>query len=586
MPSKRHVTIWCTLARSLGVNQKTLSNVNQVTEVDFFYKTLPSLGKDLDRGLCGQFVLTSPFKRQARSALPQFLYELFILVFNKDGSIRENTRKIQELRQLLMLFYKFETPFSANDIAEGERKFVENDARVMTSDFPFGITEVRKHMLSLLPDDPMDIRCHHSNGATADRVSGYDKRVKRRYIPSLMKTYNVPYFFNTLDHSLDWSSRYETLTTEPTARLSFVPKDSRGPRAICMEPHERMYVQKGLQTLLYDHIERYSPAKGYINFTDQGVNQRLAYEASISGAYATIDLKDASDLVSWNLLRLLVSPVWFRALQSTRSPIVTLPSLSTIQINKFASMGSALCFPLEAMLFWSIAKTVCPEVYVYGDDIIVPNEFATDVITALTAYGLAINFDKTLTTGLFRESCGAEYYDGYDITYAKCKSFDAIEFIAFCNNVTRKFGTTVSDPLIKVFEFDNGPVYRSPIAELIYEDALVFYTDTALVNNDVFFKRRWSTDLQSYQTRRLTYVARKKGTNHPSVNNDYDFFYDWLTERSSLMPTADKFWSKLTDDLPLQASYSITNCILCIPDIISADIDRGEVSLQYKYTWV
>jgi hypothetical protein len=56
------------------------------------------------------------------------------------------------------------------------------------------------------------------------------------------------------------------------------------------------------------------------------------------------------------------------------------------------------------------------KVRVYGDDIIVPVEFALAVHDELENFGFRVNVDKSFWTGKFRESCGKEYYDGHDIT--------------------------------------------------------------------------------------------------------------------------------------------------------------------------
>ena len=53
---------------------------------------------------------------------------------------------------------------------------------------------------------------------------------------------------------------------------------------------------------------------------------------------------------------------------------------------------------------------------VYGDDIIVPVEYVQAVITALEAFGLKVNRDKSFWNGKFRESCGGDFYAGRWIT--------------------------------------------------------------------------------------------------------------------------------------------------------------------------
>jgi len=96
-------------------------------------------------------------------------------------------------------------------------------------------------------------------------------------------------------------------------------------------------------------------------------------------------------------------------------------------------MGSATCFPVEAMVFLTVVllgiqdslsrsltkgdlKTILRKVRVYGDDIIVPVEHVRSVVDSLEAFGLKVNTRKSFWTGKFRESCGKDYYAGSDVT--------------------------------------------------------------------------------------------------------------------------------------------------------------------------
>jgi hypothetical protein len=548
--SKRHAALWLALAIHQSVNPRSIATFNKrsLDRDDFFTTTLPSLGKDLERGLQGRFVLTSAFKKQRNTMLPQFLYELFIQVFDKEGYIRERPSGIRPLRQLLMMFYKFEMPFNDSDVAEANQSFIDRDQCVKNSHWPEGLAETRKIFCSLLPSDPLDIKPHHSNGASSIPISNVYKRTVRRYIPSLMELYGPKYFFNTLQHAKNWCSVNKTVIGHPHSTIVQVPKDSRGPRTICMEPPEIMFIQKGLQTKLYDHIEKYSPAKGYINFTDQSINRQLAYTSSIDRSLVTIDLKDASDMVSWDLLRYLCPPEWYAAFKATRSTHACVDS-KNIELKKFAPMGSALCFPVEAMIFWSILRTITSEVWVYGDDIVVRIEYAHDCIKALESYGLLINYDKTLISGFFRESCGADYYKGEDISYIKCKSYDALRYIAFCNLISEAYGFAVSDKMLALHEEEHGPVMRHPLSYRDNPESFVYYTDR-LSSSDVFFKRRWNSDYQKFEKR------WKKASALPETNKklkkiehfykpvDDDALFDWFTvTNSDLEPESDSDWN-------------------------------------------
>lgn len=550
---KRHAALWRALAIHLDTKPKSLSAAERRSQrLEFYHVELPSLGKDLEHGLQGTFLLSSPFfKRQRGSALPRFLYEFFILIFEKDGSIREYPEGIRDLRQLLMMFYKFEMPLDQKLVNEANQAFIDRDKEVKTTDYPWGLEQVRLNFLSLMPSDPLDIRPHHSDGASAHGYNNNEKRYVKRVMYPLMDTYGANYFFNSSLHAHNWASSSKTVVAPQRSKTTQVPKDSRGPRTICMEPHELMFIQKGLQVKLYDHIENHSPARGYVNFTDQTVNQRLAFVGSLNRSIATIDLKDASDMVPWDLIRLLVPPEWYVALKATRSA-ETLIDGKIVALNKYAPMGSALCFPIEAMLFWAICKTVAPQVWVYGDDIIVDIDYAHECIKALESYGLRINHSKTLIEGFFRESCGADYYKGMDITYLKCKSYDNLSYVPFCNLITERYGLELAH---KFLDEASKPheVYRQPLSMASKPSPLVFYTDR-LCSSDVFFRRRWNGDLQVFEKRRLSSSTIRKETSRETYNGyrqlDDDMLFDWHTIAcSDIEPVSDRVFEILGRDL-------------------------------------
>jgi hypothetical protein len=177
-----------------------------------------------------------------------------------------------------------------------------------------------------------------------------------------------------------------------------------------------------------------------MSWESQVPNQELALSGSLPyGESATLDLSDASDLVSNRLVEWMLRdfPFLNEAVQATRSETANVLD-GTIVLSKFASMGSALCFPIESMVFTTIAflglrdayPRVRPEallrvfqgkVRIYGDDIIVPVRAAQSVVRNLEAYGLKVNRSKSFWTGMFRESCGKDYFAGVDVTFVKCR---------------------------------------------------------------------------------------------------------------------------------------------------------------------
>jgi len=214
-----------------------------------------------------------------------------------------------------------------------------------------------------------------------------------------------------------------------TAKVVLVPKDSRGPRLISMEPLEIQWIQQGQMKLLVETLESHQLTRGQVNFSNQEVNRSLALEASRHGNLVTLDMKDASDRVSQHLVWTLFPLNWVRALEASRSSETKLPSGKIVKLHKFAPMGSAVCFPIEALCFWALAvslimtkkpsltmRQAAKLVWVYGDDIITYRINYSEVMQMLEKVGLLFNQSKCCTSGFFRESCGLDAYKGVVVT--------------------------------------------------------------------------------------------------------------------------------------------------------------------------
>jgi hypothetical protein len=173
---------------------------------------------------------------------------------------------------------------------------------------------------------------------------------------------------------------------------------------------------------------------GSLGFTDQTISQSLARQGSLDGLTATLDLSEASDRVSLRFVEAMLEPwpLLKEAVMACRSQRADVPGHGVITLAKFVSMGSALCFPIEAMAFLAIIfssqhragnyrlaykdrSRFLRQVRVYGDDIVVPVGITQSVVNELSYYGLKVNQHKSFSTGKFRESCGGDFYNGYDV---------------------------------------------------------------------------------------------------------------------------------------------------------------------------
>jgi len=231
------------------------------------------------------------------------------------------------------------------------------------------------------------------------------------------------YFCASIGHVCDTYDSFDTVTnTDHSAKVILVPKDSRGPRLISCEPVDFQWIQQGLRQAIYRLVEHDELTKHNVFFTDQGPNQRGALLGSSHGRYATLDLKEASDRVSLDLVHLLFPGHLHRFLDASRSVSTELPNGEKLTLKKYAPMGSALCFPIMALTIWAILTAAAPDadtresILVYGDDVIVPTAYAESAMAILEAFWLKINRAKSCTQGLFRESCGVDAFQGVNVT--------------------------------------------------------------------------------------------------------------------------------------------------------------------------
>lgn len=221
------------------------------------------------------------------------------------------------------------------------------------------------------------------------------------------------------------------------SRLIAVPKTQKGPRLIAAEPSCNQWCQQAIRKYLVARTES-SWMRNMISFGDQTPNQQLALAASLTGDKATIDLKSASDRMSCHVVERFFRGRYdlLRAFHASRTTIIRnlidKKSPEFYELRKFSTMGSAVTFPVQSLVFAGIAlacvafaanerninriKGLAHKVRVFGDDIIVPTDVLGLVRYLLELLGFEVNTTKTFGTGKFRESCGVDAYDGVNVT--------------------------------------------------------------------------------------------------------------------------------------------------------------------------
>lgn len=228
---------------------------------------------------------------------------------------------------------------------------------------------------------------------------------------------HVSKFMSEFPGWLNSQSQNNVIKIYPShGKLQFVPKNSKTMRSIGVEPLLNGFGQQGIGKYIRKRLQRAG-----VDLTDQTRNQKLACKGSKDGSLATIDMSSASDTIAYGLVLHLLPIDWFELLDRFRTGSVTYKD-KVIKLNKFSSMGNSYTFELESLIFYSLAVATCShlgidprDVSVYGDDVIIPVNAVTLFSEVLSVCGFIINSDKSFQTGIFRESCGADYLDGIDI---------------------------------------------------------------------------------------------------------------------------------------------------------------------------
>jgi len=243
---------------------------------------------------------------------------------------------------------------------------------------------------------------------------------------------------------------------------------------------------------------------------NQELNQQLAKTGSEGGfnPFVTIDLSAASDSLSIETVSDLIPRDWFLLLSALRSPNYE-SEWGDGRYEKFSSMGNGFCFPLETLIFASLAYAVGevtgdPVFRVYGDDIIVHQRAALLLIEILKFYGFSTNTDKTFLFGPFRESCGADYFEGVNVRPY------SLDFIPSTDRDIYKIANGVRSSAFfssqEVWEYIVRPI---PVRERFYRP-ISGPPDTALdVTHDVFMSgahAKWNKDIQNWTWKE--YVTR------------------------------------------------------------------------------
>jgi len=429
---------------------------------------------------CGKVDFQGPFtaRRSKSDERPAFMWGLWSRVCDAQGCLLSDAdpNAIAGLRQLSCFFKKHEVQCSPIRVDNAVKEYYEIESKIIppvlnwsadsldTNIYVSFASSFHVPSLPLWGDEGMDSKCSGFL-RRLDRVSrilvselGYfDSMSEQSYETGTLKhgpgavsnlagkeyKYLFPSWSTKLEglFPFDWCSGAPVGSVhhncvEPPSELFGVPKTAKTPRLIAMEPVEHQWTQQKVKTWL-DFAMSKSLIGQFFNPSDQTLSQSLVVQSSIDRSLSTIDLSSASDRVSCRHVEALLSsnkPL-LEAAHATRTRMIVdgLTNREPMVLKKFASMGSALTFPIQSIFFLCIALASAGattrkdilrlrgKVRVFGDDIIIPTYAYAECVQALTLLGLKVNSSKSFSDGYFRESCGADYWRGYDVTPVKPK---------------------------------------------------------------------------------------------------------------------------------------------------------------------
>lgn len=348
---------------------------------------------------------------------------------------------------------------------EPEFEFVSNSPKPklgLRESYP-GLLETIQQVADVVSSDLgwleySEITPRHGPGAVADKF-GESKFDFPNWPAKLENSFPSSFFAYYREGSwlLDQDELGPRLSkAEPPSRLIAVPKTQKAPRLIAAEPTAHQWIQQGIMEQLISMMDK-TVLVNCVSIRDQEPSRVLALSASIHRHLSTIDLSSASDRVScWLVERMFRrNPRLLIAFHAVRTRwllnLLDKKSSKHVVLRKFTTMGSALTFPVQSIIYamicigvdvWYRASVVTDgvrqpsidlsrlksgeflkrvndssrRVRVFGDDIIHPLSSTDLLIEVLSYLGLEVNIHKTFAASFFRESCGLDAYQGIEVT--------------------------------------------------------------------------------------------------------------------------------------------------------------------------
>lgn len=571
-----------------------------------FLVDLPALGARLDSALSSGILLVTrgqPLTRSVntRTKIPRLFQGLWSMLFERNGCLKQDIDPhfLKLFRTILVCFKKYEVECAPEYKFKTIQEFYDVEAQLPPAPslwdgdgsdvdlFPLGTLCDREGESgirgSLFGNEQVssDASLLALVQRVADRVSGH----LGEYIPSEHRfrhgpgavsdlhaatefKYEFPAWSRRLQHVFppdlfafantsvlgDKHARLDALlpSVEGASRMIAVPKTAKGPRLIAAEPTAHQWCQQSVKAFLDERV-RATYLGASIDYRRQSLSGEDARVASHSGLRATLDLKSASDRLSCWLVQRLFRKNYsvLSALIACRTRWIT-NELDAKQeklhkLRKFASMGSALTFPIQSIVFYMIClaagaslsgksidkiddselEQLGSEVRVYGDDLIIPVTWVARTRYILERLYLRVNVDKSFFHGKFRESCGTDAFDGHVVTpvrvrgmYDESKPSSLVACVDTANNFFRSGMWKAAKWL------------TSAIPQSVRKDIPVVHVSSGSFGLVSFVgavptsRKRWNAQLQIVENMAVCLTSKVTKSRHESFANLHQFFME------------------------------------------------------------
>jgi hypothetical protein len=177
-------------------------------------------------------------------------------------------------------------------------------------------------------------------------------------------------------------------------------------------------------------------------------------------------LTSASDCLSLKLCGRIIPEDWLNAMLLLRSPVTEIRlggKVWTEDLNMMSTMGNGFTFPLQTVIF-ACAAAACVSLSddirsrplawsswrpgglfsTFGDDLAIIAKCGPRLARFLELIGFMPNEDKCFYSGAFRESCGHDYYNGYNVRPVFVRKASTVQDLTVLFNLFVEWATRLN----------------------------------------------------------------------------------------------------------------------------------------------